>query len=377
MASSSGWSTLPAWQRRFTPRRELPRLERQRRRPSRVRRRTRTARGRRGSPTSGRDARRRVSGEPVGVEADGRARRTRRVVAGRHRGRARATGWRRRSRAGSRALGPDVPRAGRRDLVRGTGEWRSGSSQRTNTGDRRGAGLGPTAHPGAARDPMGVGRLNRRDRRALGRRPFDLPPTRGNRRHRPPRVAGAGPPTGETVGELVDGGRNLDPPRGAPAPATIGLLFTSASSATFERPAIWEPRAEQRHDLHVDLPGAAIPSGGGPAAHRSWSVTSSRARSALHRLDPEAATTTLIADARGRSPGQRSGPDGAVWFLTSDSVHPVPRRERRTGDVVLACPATRTPRRPPYARSGSTTRTVSGSRRSSSHHPATVRSRPS
>ena len=68
---------------------------------------------------------------------------------------------------------------------------------------------------------------------------------------------------GETVGEQIDEGSNLDPVAWSPVRGDQRLLFTSERGA-FERPALWDLATGERHDLEIDLPGAVIPVGWWP-----------------------------------------------------------------------------------------------------------------
>ncbi len=82
---------------------------------------------------------------------------------------------------------------------------------------------------------------------------------------------------GETVGEQVDEGSNLDPVAWSPVPATIGCS-SRRRCGPFERPAIWDLANGERHDLEIDLPGAVIPVGWWPDGSSILLVTSSKER---------------------------------------------------------------------------------------------------
>jgi len=139
---------------------------------------------------------------------------------------------------------------------------------------------------------------------------------------------------GSAVAALVDAGSNMDPVAWSPRPGDERLLFTSETGA-FERPAIWEPTSGERRDLSVDLPGAAIPMGWWPDASGILIRHEFEGMFQLYRLDPGGGETVLLADPPGEITDAAVRPDGEVWFQTSDSVH-APRVVNTSGEVVLA-----------------------------------------
>jgi dipeptidyl aminopeptidase/acylaminoacyl peptidase len=128
------------------------------------------------------------------------------------------------------------------------------------------------------------------------------------------------PGDGTVVARLDDPGSNLDPVAWAPRSGDDRLLFTSELGA-FERPSIWTPRDDERRELSVDLPGAAIPVGWWPDGSAILFRREFEGTFQLHRLDLEHGGTTLVADPPGEISGAAVRPDGRVWFQTSDSVH--------------------------------------------------------
>jgi dipeptidyl aminopeptidase/acylaminoacyl peptidase len=138
---------------------------------------------------------------------------------------------------------------------------------------------------------------------------------------------------GIQTGQLEDPGSNLDPVAWSPRPGDDRLLFTSELGA-FERPAIWSPRNDERSELRVELPGAAIPVGWWPDGSAILIRHEFEGTFQLHRLDPESGQTTLVADPNGGIDEAAVRPDGQVWFQTSDSVHP-PRVMSADGNEVL------------------------------------------
>ena len=139
---------------------------------------------------------------------------------------------------------------------------------------------------------------------------------------------------GTVVARLDDVDSNLDPVAWSPRPGDDRLLFTSELSA-FERPAIWSPGNDERSEVTVDLPGAAIPVAWWPDGSAILIRHEFEGTFQLHRLDPEGGRTTLVADPRGGIDEAAVRPDGQVWFQTSDSVHP-PRVMSADGAEVLA-----------------------------------------
>ena len=151
---------------------------------------------------------------------------------------------------------------------------------------------------------------------------------------------------GTVVASLVDAGSNLDPTAWSPRPGDERLLFTS-ELGPFERPSIWEPRAGVRRDLHVDLPGAAIPVGWWPDGSAILVRHEFEGAFELYRLDPDGGEATLVADPPGEITDAAVRPDGQIWFRTSDSVHPS-RIVNADGDVVLALGGEPAPSGRPY-----------------------------
>lgn len=146
---------------------------------------------------------------------------------------------------------------------------------------------------------------------------------------------------GSVVGELVDEGSNLDPVAWSPRAGDGRLLFTSELGA-FERPALWDPRTGERRDLAVDLPGAAIPMGWWPDGSALLIRHEHEGAFELYRVDPGDAATSLIVAPTGEITEAAVRPDGAVWFLTSDSAH-APRVMDERGGEVLVPPGERPP----------------------------------
>ena len=124
-------------------------------------------------------------------------------------------------------------------------------------------------------------------------------------------------PQGETVGEQVDEGSNLDPVAWSPDPGDHRLLFTS-ERGQFERPALWDLANGERHDLEIDLPGAVIPVGWWPGGSSILARHEFEGTDQLVRIDPGSRTATLVREATGEILGAAVRPDGAVWFLNSD-----------------------------------------------------------
>jgi dipeptidyl aminopeptidase/acylaminoacyl peptidase len=139
--------------------------------------------------------------------------------------------------------------------------------------------------------------------------------------------------TGETVAEVVDPGRNLEPGAWSPVPGDQRLAFTS-ELGPFERPAIWDVATGERNDLSVDLPGAVFPVDWWPDGRRLLVRHEHEGRAQLYALDMELGGTELLADPRGDIGEARVRPDGDVWYATSDGVHPSRILSVRDGEVV-------------------------------------------
>jgi dipeptidyl aminopeptidase/acylaminoacyl peptidase len=144
---------------------------------------------------------------------------------------------------------------------------------------------------------------------------------------------------GRVVGELADDGSNLDPV--AWSPGDDRLLFTS-ELGTFERPALWSPGTGERRELTVDLPGAAIPMGWWPDGSAILVRHEHEGTFELHRVEVADANATVVADPGGEITEAAVRPDGAVWFLASDSAN-APRVLDAEGHEVLGPPGERAP----------------------------------
>ena len=151
---------------------------------------------------------------------------------------------------------------------------------------------------------------------------------------------------GRVVGELADVGSNLDPVAWSPRPGDDRLLFTS-ELGTFERPALWSPGTGERRELTVDLPGAAIPMGWWPDGSAILVRHEHEGTFELHRVEVADANATVVADPGGEITEAAVRPDGAVWFLASDSAN-APRVLDADGHEVVGPPGERAPAgRPP------------------------------
>ena len=115
---------------------------------------------------------------------------------------------------------------------------------------------------------------------------------------------------GETVGEQIDEGSNLDPVAWSPVPGDHRLLFTSELGA-FERPAIWDLANGERRDLEIDLPGAVIPVGWWPDGSSMLARHEFEGTDQLVRIDHGIADRDARArSTRARSWAPRFGPTG-------------------------------------------------------------------
>jgi dipeptidyl aminopeptidase/acylaminoacyl peptidase len=132
--------------------------------------------------------------------------------------------------------------------------------------------------------------------------------------------------SGEQVAELIDPGRALSPVAWAPSEPL--LLFTS-ERGDFERPAIWDPSRNERRDLDVDLPGAAIPLAWYPDGDAIVVRQEHEAIDRLHRVDIHTGETRLVADPGGEIEEAVVRPDDEVWLTVGNASHP---RRPETGD---------------------------------------------
>jgi len=150
--------------------------------------------------------------------------------------------------------------------------------------------------------------------------------------------------TGQTVGELEDPGRALDPVEWAPTDPL--LLFTSELGA-FERPSIWDLSSGDRRDLDVSLPGAVIPLAWYPDGAAILVRQEHEAVDRLHRVDLRTGDTLLVAQPGGEIEEATVRPDGEVWLLVSNTSHPR-RPETADGRVVVETPGDPPPAGRPY-----------------------------
>ena len=134
--------------------------------------------------------------------------------------------------------------------------------------------------------------------------------------------------TGETIGDLVDPGRTLDPVAWSPTEEV--LLFTS-ELGPFERPALWNPRSGERRDLQVDLPGAVLPLGWFPDGSAILVRHEHEAVDSLFRVDITSGRAAPVAEPGGEIEDAAVRPDGEVWLAVSKTSHP---RRPETGDGV-------------------------------------------
>jgi len=142
--------------------------------------------------------------------------------------------------------------------------------------------------------------------------------------------------TSETVADLEDKGRNLDPAAWAPVPGDQRLAFTS-EQGPFERPAIWDVRSGVRRDLELDLPGGAFPVRWFPDGSSLLVRHEHEGRSQLLRVDVETATVTPLTALEGDIEGAGIRPDGTVWYRITDSVRPG-RIVDTNGETMIASP---------------------------------------
>jgi dienelactone hydrolase len=147
------------------------------------------------------------------------------------------------------------------------------------------------------------------------------------------RVLDAG--TGETVADLVDAGRRLDPRAWSP---TESILAFVSELGAFERPALWWPMSGDRRDLTVgSLPGAVFPVTWYPDGSTLLVRHEHEGRAQLYRLDVATEDLHLVADPRGDVEESGVRPDGEVWLRASDGESP-PRTATEGDREVLPNP---------------------------------------
>ena len=184
--------------------------------------------------------------------------------------------------------------------------------------------------------PIGVGRLDPAGAGGLsadGRLICLRHAEHGDIAHEALRVVDA---DGETVGEQIDEGSNLDPVAWSPVRGDQRLLFTSERGA-FERPALWDLATGERQDLEIDLPGAVIPIGWWPGGSAILARHEFEGTDQLVRIDDRSPSATLVREAAGEILGAGVRPDGSVWFMNSDPSQ-VPSIVADDGTTVIAPP---------------------------------------
>lgn len=139
--------------------------------------------------------------------------------------------------------------------------------------------------------------------------------------------------SGETVADLVDADRNLEPVAWSPIRGDQRLAFTS-ELGPFERPAIWDAATGQRKDVAVDLPGAVFPVDWWPDAERLLVRHEHEGRAQLYALDVGRGDAEFLADPHGDIGEARVRPDGDVWYATSDGARPSRIMSVHDGEVV-------------------------------------------
>jgi len=140
--------------------------------------------------------------------------------------------------------------------------------------------------------------------------------------------------SGETVGEQVDEGSNLDPVAWSPVPGDRRLLFTS-ERGPFQRPALWDLATGDRRDVEIDLPGAVIPLGWWPDGSSILALHQFEGTDQLVRAVPDSRDAALVWGSEGEILDAAVRPDGSVWLLNSDPSR-VPSVISDEGRIVLA-----------------------------------------
>ncbi len=139
--------------------------------------------------------------------------------------------------------------------------------------------------------------------------------------------------TGDTVADLEDVGRHLEPGAWSPVAGDQRLAFTS-ERGPFERPAVWDVATGERRDIAVDLPGGVFPVGWWPDGAAILARHEFQGRGQLLRIDLATQTTKALTELVGDIESARIRPDAAVWYRVSDAVHPA-RIQDTTGAVAI------------------------------------------
>jgi dipeptidyl aminopeptidase/acylaminoacyl peptidase len=153
--------------------------------------------------------------------------------------------------------------------------------------------------------------------------------------------------TGEPIGDVADAGRRLDPAAWSPVPGDHRIAVVS-QLGPFERPALWNPRTDERTELAADdLPGAVFPIGWYPDGSALLVRHEHDGVDELDRLDLASGRSTPAASSGGEILDAAVRPDGHVWLHVGDSVH-APRVVDESGEEVLAAEGERAPDGRPF-----------------------------
>jgi dipeptidyl aminopeptidase/acylaminoacyl peptidase len=147
------------------------------------------------------------------------------------------------------------------------------------------------------------------------------------------------PRSGETVAELADGpGFGLSASGWSPVAGDQRLLIAHERGDLL-RPSIWDPVANERADLSVDLPGDAAPLDWWPDASAILLNHRFRGRDRLYRYDLGTGTLTEVVHPAGEILGAGVRPDGSVWLRVASGDRASRVLDDR-GEDVLPGPAT-------------------------------------
>lgn len=134
-----------------------------------------------------------------------------------------------------------------------------------------------------------------------------------------PAIRVVDPRTGEIRGERRDEGRALFATAWSPVDGDHRLAV-SHERADRERPAVWDLGDDSWADLDVDLPGDVFVADWWPDGTSVLLLHLVRGRHELFRLELASGELAPIATPPGTIDEARVRPDGAVWYLHTDST---------------------------------------------------------
>ncbi len=130
------------------------------------------------------------------------------------------------------------------------------------------------------------------------------------------------PRTGAVVAERGDGSEAITAAGWSPVAGDARLAIEHEPEDRL-RPAIWNLATLEWTELPFDLPGDVTPIDWWPDGSALLLRHSFEGRHELYRADPRGGGLTRIESSPGSIEDARVRPDGSVWLLQTDGVHPV------------------------------------------------------